>query len=111
MKRFLGGGYLRFQKNWNDLHAFQEQFLQWFKDVDAKDDGSPHWYNPYEDYSTSKKPVAVDQIPQYQEQIASFGQRIEFIGGYMIAMILTIAVLFMACFLFLYKIRCTVIIV
>ena len=46
---FLGGGYLRFQKNWNDLHAFQEQFLQWFKDVDAKDDGSPHWYNPYED--------------------------------------------------------------
>ena len=97
---FLGGGYLRFQKNWNDLHAFQEQFLQWFKDVDAKDDDSPHWYNPYEDYSTSKKPVAVDQIPQYQEQIASFGQRIEFIGGYMIAMIVMIAVLFMACFYF-----------
>ena len=97
---FLGGGYLRFQKNWNDLHAFQEQFLQWFKDVDAKDDDSPHWYNPYEDYSTSKKPVAIDQIPQYQEQIASFGQRIEFIGGYMIAMIVMIAVLFMACFYF-----------
>ena len=63
-------------------------------------DGSPHWYNPYEDYSTSKKPVAVDQIPQYQEQIASFGQRIEFIGGYMIVMIVMIAVLFMACFYF-----------
>lgn len=97
---FLGGGYLRFRKNWDDLHVFQEQFLQWFKDTDAKDADSPHWYNPWEDISTSKKPVAIDQIPQYQEQIASFGQRIEFIGGYMIAMILTIAVLFMACFYF-----------
>ena len=63
-----------------------------------------------EDYSTSKKPAAVDQIPQYQgKQIASFGQRIEFIGGYMIAMIVMIAVLFMACFYFFNKIRCTVI--
>lgn len=97
---FLGGGYLRFQKNWNDLHNFQEQFLQWFKDIDANDPDSPHWYNPYEDYSTSKKPVAVDQIPRYQEQIASFGQRIQFIGGYLIAMIVTIAVLFIACFYF-----------
>lgn len=97
---FLGGGYLRFQKNWNDMHLFQEQFLQWFKDVDAKDADSPHWYNPREDYSTSKKPIAVDQIPQYQEQIASFGQRIQFISGYLIAMVLTIVVLFAASFFF-----------
>lgn len=97
---FLGGGYLRFQKNWNDMHLFQEQFLQWFKDVDAKDADSPHWYNPREDYSTSKKPIAVDQIPQYQEQIASFGQRIQFISSYLIAMVLTIVVLFAASFFF-----------
>lgn len=97
---FLGGGYLRFQKNWNDMHLFQEQFLQWFKDVDAKDADSPHWYNPREDYSTSKKPITVDQIPQYQEQIASFGQRIQFISGYLIAMVLTIVVLFAASFFF-----------
>lgn len=97
---FLGGGYLRFQKNWNDLHVFQEQFLQWFKDMDAPDSNSPHWYNPQEDYSTSKKSVAVDQIPQYQEQIASFDQRIQFISGYLIAMIVMIAVLFVACFYF-----------
>ncbi|MDL2304037.1 ABC transporter permease [Bacteroides sp. OttesenSCG-928-D19] len=96
----LGGGYLRFQKNWNDMHKFQEQFLQWFKDVDAKDEDSPHWYNPYEDYSTSKKAVAVDQIPQYQEQLAPFGQRIEFVAGYLIAMALMIAVFFGLCFWF-----------
>ncbi len=93
-----GGGYLRFRKNWDDLHVFQTQFLQWFKDIDAKDPGSPHWYNPYEDYSTSKKPVEVDLIPQYQEKIASLGQRIQFIDGYLIAMMATITILFLASF-------------
>jgi ABC-type transport system involved in multi-copper enzyme maturation permease subunit len=97
---FLGGGYLRFRKNWDDLHIFQEQFLQWFKDIDAKDTDSPHWYNPFEDYSTSKKPVAVDQIPQYREQIAPFAQRFLFISGYLMVMIVMIAVLFGACFYF-----------
>ena len=95
---FLGGGYLRFQKNWNDLHIFQEQFLQWFKDIDAKDSDSPHWYNPYEDYSTSKKPIEVDRIPQYQEQIAPFTQRLQFIAGYLVTMVFMIAVLLGLCF-------------
>ena len=93
----LGGGYLRFQKNWNDLHKFQEQFLQWFKDVDAKDEDSPHWYNPYEDFSTSRKSVSVDQIPQYQEQLAPFSQRLQFVGNYLVIMILTIGILFGLC--------------
>jgi ABC-type transport system involved in multi-copper enzyme maturation permease subunit len=96
----LGGGFLRFQKNWNDPHIFQEQFLQWFKDIDAKDEESPHWYNPYEDYSTSKKPIAVDQIPQYREQIASLAERFRFIAAYFITMIVTIALLLGACFYF-----------
>lgn len=100
---FLGGGYLRFQKNWNDLHKFQEQFLQWFKDIDAKDTASPHWYNPIEDYSTSKKPVAVDQIPRYQEQLAPFSQRLQFISGYLVSMLLSIAGLFGICFYFFVK--------
>ena len=95
---FLGGGYLRFRKNWDDLRIFQPQFLQWFKDIDAKDSGSPHWYNPREIYSTSKKPVEVEQVPQYQEKIASFGQRISFINGYLIALGVTIALLFLASF-------------
>jgi ABC-type transport system involved in multi-copper enzyme maturation permease subunit len=67
---FLGGGYLRFRKNKDDLSIFQSQVLQWFKDIDAKDSDSPHWYNPYEDLSTSKKPVEIEQVPQYQEKIA-----------------------------------------
>ena len=95
---FLGGGYLRFRNNWDDLHIFQPQFLQWFKDIDAKDSGSPHWYNPYEGLSTSKKPVEVVQIPQYTEKIASFGQRITFINGHLIALATTIALLFLASF-------------
>jgi len=80
------------------LHNFQPQFLQWFKDIDAKDKDSPHWYNPYENLSTSRKPVAVEQVPQYQEKIASFSQRITFINGYLIALIITIAGLFLASF-------------
>ena len=95
-----GGGYLRFRKNWDDLRIFQPQFLQWFKDIDAKDSDSPHWYNPYEDYSTSKKPVEVEQVPQYVEKLASFGQRIAFIHGYLMALTATIVLLFLAGFWF-----------
>jgi ABC-type transport system involved in multi-copper enzyme maturation permease subunit len=95
---FLGGGYLRFRKNWDDLRIFQGQFLQWFKDIDAKDNDSPHWYNPFEDLSTSRKPVEIDQVPIYTEKLASFGQRIVFINGYLIAMMTTIVLLFLASF-------------
>ena len=95
---FLGGGYLRFRKNWDDIRIFQSQFLQWFKDIDAKDSESPHWYNPNENLSTSRKPVEVDQIPQYREQIASFASRILFVSPYLITMFLVIAVIFGGCF-------------
>jgi ABC-type transport system involved in multi-copper enzyme maturation, permease component len=95
---FLGGGYLRFQQNWKGLHAFQEQFLQWFKDIDAQDEKSPHWYNPYEDYSTSKKPVDPESIPRYKEQAASFGERFQFIGNYAVVMFLTVGIFFLICF-------------
>lgn len=97
---FLGGGYLRLKKNRNDLHIFQEQFLQWFKDIDAKDPKSPHWYNPFEDLSTSRQEVAVDQVPRYQEKIAPFSQRFQFIAGYLIAMIIMVALFFGLCFYF-----------
>ncbi|MDR1755448.1 MAG: ABC transporter permease [Culturomica sp.] len=94
----LGGGYLRFKKNWNDLHVFQASFLQWFKDLDAKDEKSPHWYNPYEDYSTSRQPVAVDQIPVYTEKPAAFSERLAHIRGYLLAMIALFGILLALCF-------------
>jgi ABC-type transport system involved in multi-copper enzyme maturation permease subunit len=72
----LDGGYLRLKHNYNDLQNFKIQYLQWFKDVDAKDDQSPHWYNPGEDYSTTKKPVAYDEIPQYAERSATVAERL-----------------------------------
>ena len=70
-----GGGYVRFTNAWNDLHAFQAQFLAWFKAKDAQDSNSPHWYNPYEDYSTSKKPVAFSEVPIFRETSLTAGER------------------------------------
>jgi ABC-type transport system involved in multi-copper enzyme maturation permease subunit len=72
----LGGGYLRFRKNWDDLRIYQTQFLQWFKDLDIKDEKSPHWYNPNESISTTIQAVSLDQVPMYTEQSANFAQRL-----------------------------------
>lgn len=72
----LDGGYFRFQKNWQDLHNYQTQFLAFFKEFDSKDPESPHWYNPYERYSTTAKPVTFDEVPKYTERIKRIGERI-----------------------------------
>jgi len=69
------GGYIRFRKGWNDMHVFQSQFLNVFKALDAADSDSPHWYNPNEDVSTTRKPVAFEKIPQFVEMPMSFGER------------------------------------
>ena len=99
----LGGGYLRFRKNWDDLRIFQTQFLQWFKDLDIKDDKSPHWYNPNESVSTTTQAVSLDQIPQYSEQSAKFAQRL----GYMSASLIFLSVMtvgvFAVCFVLLVR--------
>lgn len=93
----LGGGYVRFQKNWNDIHLFQESFLKWFKDIDAKDEKSPHWYNPYENFSTSNQSVAMDQIPIYTEKKASLSERIIDIRTSLIAMLILLGIFFIIC--------------
>ncbi|MDR1223515.1 MAG: ABC transporter permease [Tannerella sp.] len=72
----LDGGYLRLHRNCNDLQNFKIQYLQWFKDVDAKDAESPHWYNPWEDYSTTKKAVSYEEIPQFAERRATIAERL-----------------------------------
>ena len=97
----LGGGYLRFRKNWNDLRIFQTQFLQWFKDLDIKDENSPHWYNPREDYSTTRQAVSLDQVPLYAEQTANFAQRLGFMSTSLIFLSLMTIGVFAACFVLL----------
>jgi ABC-type transport system involved in multi-copper enzyme maturation permease subunit len=90
----VGGGYVRFRKTWGDLHEYQSQFLQFFKTVDASDPNSPHWYNPYEDYSTTKKSVSFEQVPLFEEKPISFTERFLFLKNYLIVMILYIGVVF-----------------
>jgi ABC-type transport system involved in multi-copper enzyme maturation permease subunit len=84
----VGGGYARFKKVWSDLHEYQIQFLEFFKTIDAADPDSPHWYNPVEDYSTTKKPVAFDQVPLFEEKILSFAERFSFLKNYLVVMVI-----------------------
>jgi ABC-type transport system involved in multi-copper enzyme maturation permease subunit len=63
-----GGGYLRFRKAWDDMHIYQGQFLNFFKTLDAADKDSPHWFNPIENISTTRKPVAFEKVPQFDEK-------------------------------------------
>ena len=72
----IGSGYPRFRKNWDDLHTYQNEFLNWFKAFDAKDPKSPHWYNPYEDYSTSRSKINPDEVPVYTERLMPIPERL-----------------------------------
>jgi len=71
-----GGGYLRFRKAWEDVRVYQEQFLSFFKTLDAADKDSPHWFNPNENVSTTRKPVAFEKVPQFEERPMSFAARV-----------------------------------
>jgi ABC-type transport system involved in multi-copper enzyme maturation permease subunit len=99
IEALLGGGYLRFRKNWDGLHLHQVQFLSWFKEKDAADEGSPHWYNPHENYSTSNKPVNVDEVPIYSESWIKYGERLQFMLGYLVVLILYTGVIFSLSFI------------
>lgn len=72
----IGNGYPRFRKNWEDLHTYQNQFLTWFKAIDAKDPKSPHWYNPFDECSTSPGKVQFENIPLYTESLMTVPQRL-----------------------------------
>jgi ABC-type transport system involved in multi-copper enzyme maturation permease subunit len=90
----VGGGYARFKKVWADLHGYQAQFLQFFKTIDAADPDSPHWYNPWEDLSTTKKPVAFEQVPLFEEKPLSLVGQFSFMKNYLVVMIAYIAAVF-----------------
>ena len=99
----LGGGYLRLKKNWNDLQNYQSQFQEWFRAFDAKDPGSPHWYNPYESYSTTWKPVSISEVPVYTEKLIPFTSRISQSGKYIALLFAYTAILFFISFVFFVK--------
>jgi ABC-type transport system involved in multi-copper enzyme maturation permease subunit len=91
----LDGGYTRLYRNYNDLQNFKTQYLQWFKEVDAKDDESPHWYNPRDiSLSTSRKPVTYDEIPQYAERSATMVERLAETLKYLMIMLAYMGVMF-----------------
>jgi len=94
----VGGGYLRFQHVWNGLHDYQVQFLTFFKEKDAQDRDSPHWYNPYEDISTTRKPVNFSEVPVFQEKSIPLQERVSFAGQYLVVMVLYTSLVFFAAF-------------
>lgn len=90
----VGGGYVRFRNVWDDLHEYQSQLLQFFKTIDTEDPDSPHWYNPYEYFSTTRKPISFEQVPMFEERPISLVKRFSFLKSYLIVMILYIGVVF-----------------
>jgi ABC-type transport system involved in multi-copper enzyme maturation permease subunit len=94
MEALLDGGYLRLTRNYSNLQNFKIQYLQWFKDLDAKDSESPHWYNPVEDFSMTRKPVVYEEIPQYVESPATIVERIAETVKYLMVMIAYMGVMF-----------------
>lgn len=75
---WLDGGYMRFRKNEVALESFCHDLLEWFRKEDAQDPESPHWLNPQEHLSTSRRPVeeAKTPVPVYQESYVGLLQRL-----------------------------------
>ncbi|HLO59471.1 MAG TPA: ABC transporter permease subunit [Bacteroidales bacterium] len=95
----LDGGFRRFEKNWEDLHAYQEQFLSWFKTFDAADKNSPHWLNPYENYSSSKQKININEVPVYTEKVVAVPKRILNSSVYMLLLVIYTVVLYAISFI------------
>jgi ABC-type transport system involved in multi-copper enzyme maturation permease subunit len=93
-----GGGYPRFRKTWDDMHIYQGQFLNFFKTMDAADKDSPHWYNPFENVSTTRKPVAFEKVPQFEEKPMPAAARIAPALKYLVINVFTVSALFFLTF-------------
>jgi ABC-type transport system involved in multi-copper enzyme maturation permease subunit len=94
-----GGGYLRFRKAWDDMHVYQGQLLNFFKALDAADKDSPHWYNPAENVSTTRKPVAFEKIPRFEESPLSLADRLGPALKYLIINVFTASAVFFLTFI------------
>jgi hypothetical protein len=93
-----GGGYPRFRKAWDDMHVYQGQFLDFFKALDATDKDSPHWYNPNENVSTTRKPIAFENVPQFEEKPMSLADRVAPALRYLVINIFTASAVFFLTF-------------
>lgn len=83
-EHWLDGGYTRFKKNWEGMKVFQKEYEEWFKAEDAKDSASPHWYNPLENLSTSRKLIKGSEFPDYTEPEVSLSQKSIETGKYVL---------------------------
>jgi hypothetical protein len=99
----ISGGYPRFKKIWDNIHIYQNQLLSLFKNADATDSDSPHWYNPLEDVSTTKKPVAFETIPLFKEKIMSFSDRMTSVFKYLGVMVIYTLIVFAFSFVLFLK--------
>jgi len=95
----IGGGYPRFRKVWDDFHVYQGQFLAFFKNLDAQDPQSPHWYNPFENVSTTRKPVAFETVPQFVEKPMSLAERIKPALGFLVINVVYACLIFFLSFI------------
>jgi hypothetical protein len=91
------GGFFRFIKNWEAIHNYQETLLQFFKDKDATDPKSPHWYNPYESLSTTWKPVEFEGVPMFHEKPAPIVSRLRNAGFFMLMIFLFTLIPLLGC--------------
>ncbi len=96
----VGGGYVRFQKVWRDIHVYQNQFLDFFMVLDAADKDSPHWFNPNEAISTTLKPVAFEKVPQFEERPMSFVDRLLPASKYLVIAVFYTCAVFFATYVF-----------
>jgi len=83
----VGGGYLRFRKNWRDMKSFQLEYLQFVKETDANDPESPHQLNPGIEFG-SRKPVAIADVPFFNEKAPSLPERFSHAGIYLLLMVI-----------------------
>ncbi len=94
-----GGGYLRFRKAWDDMHVYQGQFLNFFKSLDRADKDSPHWDNPSENVSTTRKPIAFEKVPQFEEKPLSLVERVGPALKYVVINVFMASAVFLLAFL------------
>ncbi len=99
----VGGGYARFRKTWDDMHIYQAQFLQFFKDLDAADEHSPHWFNPTEYISTTQKPVEFSQVPVFREQSMKMAGRMSAALEYLLINVFYAVIIFVLSFFIFIK--------